>query len=274
MIMTKGFSGAAARSGFSLVELSIVLVILGLLTGGILTGQNLIRAAELRSVVTEFKTYQTAFSSFRDKYFSIPGDMQQAERFWPVASGCGAQVNAASHGETCSGDGDGKINLLVTPIYDQEVFWTWQHLALAGLIPGSYSGRGQPNATDVVVGSNIPQSKIPSAGWNVYNHHPSNDDYGNYFNFDHGNFIYLGAPGPSDYAYPDLFTPEEAWSIDKKVDDGKPARGKFIGLIKGWRNSSGWDGQCTTSSSRNDLDADYRLEETAQYCNAVFIRAF
>ena len=49
---------------FSLVELSIVLVILGLLTGGILAGQNLIRAAELRSVITEFKTYQTAVMTF------------------------------------------------------------------------------------------------------------------------------------------------------------------------------------------------------------------
>lgn len=58
---------------FSLVELSIVLVILGLLTGGILAGQSLIRAAELRAVSTEYSRYITATQSFRDKYFAVPG---------------------------------------------------------------------------------------------------------------------------------------------------------------------------------------------------------
>lgn len=64
--------------GFSLVELSIVLVILGLLTGGILAGQSLIRAAELRSVTTEYGRWVTAMHSFRDKYMAIPGDMRDA----------------------------------------------------------------------------------------------------------------------------------------------------------------------------------------------------
>ncbi|PZP83692.1 MAG: type II secretion system protein, partial [Azospirillum brasilense] len=56
--------------GFSLVELSIVLVILGLLTGGILGGQSLIRAAELRTISTDANRYITAAQTFRDKYFA------------------------------------------------------------------------------------------------------------------------------------------------------------------------------------------------------------
>jgi prepilin-type N-terminal cleavage/methylation domain-containing protein len=64
------------KAAFSLVELSIVLVILGLLTGGILTGQNLIRAAELRAVVTEFNRYQTAVRTFEDKYSPFPETCQ------------------------------------------------------------------------------------------------------------------------------------------------------------------------------------------------------
>ena len=68
-------------SAFSLVELSIVLVILGLLVGGVLSGQSLIRAAELRSVTTEYSRYTTAISSFRDKYFALPGDMSNATSF-------------------------------------------------------------------------------------------------------------------------------------------------------------------------------------------------
>ncbi len=102
------------RAGFSLIELSIVLVILGLLTGGILTGQNLIRAAELRSVTTEFQTYQTAVMTFRDKYFALPGDMRNATDFWGSAGGGGqgaacSSANATT-GSTCNGDGNGQIN--------------------------------------------------------------------------------------------------------------------------------------------------------------------
>lgn len=69
------------RNAFSLVELSIVLVILGLLTGGILAGQSLIRAAELRAVSTEYNRHFTAIQSFRNRYMALPGDMNNATRF-------------------------------------------------------------------------------------------------------------------------------------------------------------------------------------------------
>ena len=73
-----------AVSAFSLVELSIVLVILGLLTGGILAGQSLIRAAQLRAVSTEYSRYVASINSFRDKYFGWPGDLRNATAFWSV----------------------------------------------------------------------------------------------------------------------------------------------------------------------------------------------
>jgi prepilin-type N-terminal cleavage/methylation domain-containing protein len=70
------------KKGFTLVELSIVLVILGLLAGGVLAGQSLIRAAELRSVTTQLEQYSTAIYAFRDRYFAIPGDEEFARRAW------------------------------------------------------------------------------------------------------------------------------------------------------------------------------------------------
>ena len=66
---------------FSLVELSIVLVILGLLVGTVLTGKSLIRASELRSVVSQFQAFHAAHNAFKDKYFSIAGDMNNATQF-------------------------------------------------------------------------------------------------------------------------------------------------------------------------------------------------
>jgi prepilin-type N-terminal cleavage/methylation domain-containing protein len=59
-------------SAFSLVELSIVLVILGLLVGGVLSGQSLIRAAALRSVTNDYSRYSAAVNTFKDKYFPAP----------------------------------------------------------------------------------------------------------------------------------------------------------------------------------------------------------
>lgn len=87
------------KHGFSLVELSIVLVILGLLTGGILAGQSLIRAAELRSVSTEQSRWVTAANSFRDKYFALPGDFRDATKFWNLqvsGSGCTSSSGVAT----------------------------------------------------------------------------------------------------------------------------------------------------------------------------------
>ena len=106
---------ADTRQAFSLVELSIVLVILGLLTGGILTGQNLIRAAELRSVTTQFQAFHTASMTFRDKYFAMPGDMRNATDFWGSAGGSGTigdgcEAAAGSGTQTCNGDNDGMID--------------------------------------------------------------------------------------------------------------------------------------------------------------------
>ena len=61
--------------GFTLIELSIVLVIIGLIVGGVLTGQDLIKAAEIRATVGQYEKYNTAVNTFRTKYNGIPGDL-------------------------------------------------------------------------------------------------------------------------------------------------------------------------------------------------------
>lgn len=148
MSWRRGEAGTA-RKAFSLVELSIVLVILGLLTGGILTGQSLIRASELRSVATEYQRYITATQTFRDKYFAIPGDMNNATRFWGRHSTDGwcvtnssAAVNAATG--TCDGTGDRLVNWGPAASQSGENFQYWRQLALAGMIEGSLQALHSP----------------------------------------------------------------------------------------------------------------------------------
>lgn len=61
--------------GFTLIEMSIVLVVIGLIVGGVLVGQDLIRAAGVRATITQIEKYNTATNTFREKYGALPGDI-------------------------------------------------------------------------------------------------------------------------------------------------------------------------------------------------------
>ena len=262
------------QSGFSLVELSIVLVILGLLTGGILAGQSLIRAAELRSISTDTQRYQTAISSFRDKYFAMPGDMRNAVRFWGAQAGattdgtdstCTALTTAATGTATCNGDGNGRVG-----DGTHEMHRFWQHLANAGLVEGSYTGIAGPGgAITVIPGLNAPRSKLSNGGFGFsYLDFPGGDvaTYG----LNYGHVLWFGASTNSgSRTQVQILKPEEAWNIDTKMDDGKPASGKIIGRPD--PSGFGTAASCVTSANQNDLTGDYRLLNTALAC-ALMIR--
>ena len=82
------------QKAFSLVELSIALVILDLLVGRVLSGQSPIHAAELRAVTQEEQKFLAATHTFRDQYLSLPGDMTNATAFWGTSTtGCIGQAN-------------------------------------------------------------------------------------------------------------------------------------------------------------------------------------
>ena len=209
------------QSAFTLVELSIVLVILGLLVGGVLTGQALIRAAELRSVFTQFTGFKTALYSFRDKYNALPGDMPNAVRYWGAAAGttndgqdgtCEGLSTASTDKTTCNGDGNGVIGDVSTT----ELFRAWQHLANAGLVEGSFTAVAGPDNA-AIIGQNVPRSRLANAGWAFNNSYSSQPLF--------VNALSLG--GYSDYQLLDnpIITGADAMNIDAKLDDGKPHSG-------------------------------------------------
>lgn len=240
------------RRGFSLVELSIVLVILGLLTGGILAGQSLIRAAELRAAVTEYHRYATAVMSFRQKYFMLPGDINNATRFWTAAATCPPTYAAPLTGNaTCNGTGNGFVGETTGDRYER--FLVWHHLTNAGLVEGNYTGATGPDGSkDSVQGVNIPSSRVSQGAWSFYNASSSynilSDNHAFFFGKDQaGNFM-------NDDP---VITPEEAWNMDTKLDDGKPNTGMVIG-----RPIT----TCANSSDPNDASATYLLSSTGITC--------
>ncbi|MAR56590.1 MAG: hypothetical protein CMM93_05350 [Rickettsiales bacterium] len=254
------------RHAFSLVELSIVLVILGLLTGGILTGQSLIRAAELRSVTTEYNRFQTAIQSFRNKYFALPGDMRNAITFWgDDVTNCsdGVAGNNGSPG-TCNGNGDGIYSSPASGNATGETFQFWKQLGLAGLVEGTYTGlAGSAGGRDYDHGINSPASKFPNAGWGVWYLKTVGTTGVNYdFAVFDGNVLTVGGDDGnvgSDYR---VFSGEEAWNIDTKIDDGKPGYCKLIGSTIG---------SCTTETRiENFATAQYNLTVSGAACSLRF----
>lgn len=220
------------RAAFTLVELSIVLVILGLLVGGVLSGQSLIHAAELRSIGAEKDRYLTALNAFRDKYHALPGDMPNAFAFW--GSACGTDSMAANTG--CNGNGDGTITTFDddSSIAINEQFKVWAHLSRAGLVEGSYDGITINNGDgDVIAPNNAPRSKYPQGYW-MFSLSPYDGIGRNPLTETHSNWLNLGIgatlPASSEpFWLHGLLTRNDAWNLDKKSDDGFAQSGTVRG---------------------------------------------
>lgn len=208
-------------AAFSLVELAIVLVILGLLVGGILAGQSLIRAANVRSVGRDITMLQTSMFAFRDKYMAMPGDFSQASKFW----GC----------TDCDGNGDGSITnhavdtQLATNRWEESL--VMYHLAQAGLITGTYTG-DYVAARGFAVADNAYPSKFNRAVFAI----TRPDVWGATSRLRGRTAICLGPTGrtltcvgPQNSASNtyDLYA-EDAWNIDTKLDDGSARNGKLL----------------------------------------------
>ncbi len=108
------------QSGFTLIEIAIVLVIIGLLLGGVLKGQELITAARVRNLISNQDGIKAAYFGFLDRYRALPGDYSQAQANIPGCSACQ------------QGNGNGQIAA------GAESISSWEHLSKAGFITGSY----------------------------------------------------------------------------------------------------------------------------------------
>ncbi len=126
---------AVLNKGFSLIELSVVIIIIGLLIGGVTGGSVLVKQAEIRSVISDLKNFQIYYGTFKATYDAIPGDFNKADTYW-TGTACHATVAAA-----CNGDGDGVIrwrDVATTAAgVGDEAGRALKHLSLAGILPSS-----------------------------------------------------------------------------------------------------------------------------------------
>jgi prepilin-type N-terminal cleavage/methylation domain-containing protein len=116
-------SATRRQGGFTLVEIAIVLMIVGLLIGGILRGQELITSARVRNIIDQKSAIQTAYIGFLDRYRMLPGDLTAAQQ---LIVGNGAIASAPAAGPAVTGDG------LIT--WANEGILFFQNLTAAGFL--------------------------------------------------------------------------------------------------------------------------------------------
>lgn len=196
-------SQLSVRRGFTLVEMSLVLAIIALIAGGILVGQMLVRAADIRATIADLNDFTSRMHLFKQQYGYFPGD-------YPEAS---ANLQAGMF------DGDGNAFVL----WDHEVLCAWMHLYYAHLSPFGtliWNGAGSPPTTEQV----IPPARFPR-GYYWFIAIPSSA-YGdapvlsNYFMIA---TEHVGVASDWDGPVP----PKDAFSLDTKLDDAVPNKGRL-----------------------------------------------
>ena len=153
------------QTGFTLIELAIVLVIIGLLLGGVLRGQELINSAKVKNMARDFQNVQVYIYGYQDKYRALPGDDLAA------VAHVGATANQAG-----AGAGNGVIggNWDSTTTTEESAIF-WQHVRLAGLAPGptvvgaagyypTNADGGRIGIQSVAGAANIPVLPTPMSG--------------------------------------------------------------------------------------------------------------
>jgi prepilin-type N-terminal cleavage/methylation domain-containing protein len=181
------------QAGFTLVEIAIVLVIVGLLLGGILKGQELVQNAKVRNIADQQNAIKAAYYAFQDRYRALPGDY--------VAAG----TNIPNVATTTNGDGNAQIT-------GNERVYAWHHLTNAGFIgcaectAEAPSGSG-PSAANSPVNANGGVMTIVFD--NVYSN------------------AVATIPSINNLKSGSQISSNTLAEVDRKIDDGNPQTGAF-----------------------------------------------
>lgn len=201
------------NDGFTLVELSIVLVIIGLIIGGVLVGQDMIKSAEIRSTIAQVQGYDTAVNVFRDKYSQLPGDIGATQ-----ATTLGLTTRSGAAGR---GDGSGLVTALpANPAYlGHETSLFWRDLSQMNMISNSFSVATDALATLATadaVKTVLPEAKMKKG--NLITVYSSSGK--NYYEITGVSAVAAGV-----YTLTTNLSPQEALNLDTKLDDGLPLTG-------------------------------------------------
>jgi prepilin-type N-terminal cleavage/methylation domain-containing protein len=257
------------QSGFTLVEIAIVLVIIGLLLGGILKGQELINSARVRNLADQATGVQAAYYGFIDRYRHVPGDMLQDD----AQTAIGVTINSG-------GNGNGRLDTDSTTVTEggtsesvtndwQEPAALWEHLSKAGFIQGSYDGKSGTDVPADAAGYREAGSPVNAFNGNLLL--ARSDDYEDSATASTRLNLVLGRGIPVNVAR----------ELDVKIDDGRPQTGVLrltvttgatFGDVAG--TGDGCLGSTTIEEGGSETKSDtneYDVGADAQDCNVTFL---
>ena len=255
------------QSGFTLVEIAIVLVVIGLLLGGILKGQQLINSARVRNLADQNSGVQAAYYGFVDRFRSLPGDMLPAA----ACTAVGAAVDALCGGiPVVGGNGDGRITTVT------EAAAAWSHLSVAGFLTGTYAGTTTTAATYLV---GVPTGDVPPNAFQgpILLAHMDEYTQGNVG----ATIVRLAFSFGGNIPVPLLR------DLDQKLDDGVAGSGVLratveltdatgIGTFKGAVGSPLVSWESVLPATNNCINAApaiavWNVDSPNQSCNAIFL---
>ena len=207
------------RAGFTLLELSIVLVIIGLVVGGVLVGTDLIKSAKLQKVMREAQSYQNGVSAFKLKYNGLPGDLENADDFFPDQVWNLNTVAGLTNPFPPIIRGDRVIHASI------EGADAWRQLALAGLIGSGNMGGAEScgvtsSSTD---GEHCEQDGGVTAPHSAYSENAH--WYIGHDVFTRKNVVMLASGSERWGQARPALSSLAAYNIDQKMDDGMPNSG-------------------------------------------------
>lgn len=196
-----------SKAAFTLVELSIVLLIIGLLVGTVTVGRILIKSSQTKALISQLYEVDNATSAFVDQYNAVPGDFGGAQSTWGATS-------CPSSNPTCPGNNNSQVDSLAGSNVGREPYTFFMHLSLAGLLSGNYNG------------FTLPKVKLKNTYMTVRHLNPMNRPTA------FQNILNVGLISPTTMlANMNAFTSKELYDLDCKIDDCVAYTGKVIGYF-------------------------------------------
>ena len=246
------------QEGFTLVEIAIVMVIIGLLIGGILKGQELVNNSRVTRTISDVQSVHANVVIFKDRFNSLPGDAPANKII-----GCNASNNCLG------GDGNGSI----AGVLGQDHYAWTSRIPTSGIGQESYQVWKHLSLTNMITGINIGADPSSEAGWGV-THLAA--PVGGGFEFYYDGWMASGAGGPGSAGHimrlssnglngssgvGGVISPSDAARIDRKLDDGNPNIG-YVFADYGVRAGS--------VSPCKDADSTYREGNASAACLLFF----
>ncbi len=229
------------QRGFTLVEIALVLVILGLITGGILGGQALIRSSELKAQLKDFEMISAAHHSFREQYNCIPGDCRDTSRYFPSIG---------------NGDGDGYVEVWPASGSNEGALY-FLSLDAAGLLP--------LQTPEFALAPEYRRSRLFTtrnfAYINFYDRYPGGGYSPTTLLGTGIAWINYSSNVNSPWANAPALRPEDSYNYDVKIDDGKALTGNYLSV-------AGFTGPSTTLNCI-DGSGNYVLTNTDVACRVI-----